>query len=200
MRGEATWLVHDDGKRVRLPVHRWHGPAEPETAEVVNRCTGPTLDLGCGPGRITLALGRAGVTAVGIDVSEDAIAAARSRGAVAIQRDLFDPLPAEGQWSHAVLLDGNIGIGGDPVALLRRCTSLLHPAGTILVELDQPGSGSWRGSARVASATLGEAFPWARLDTTSAPPVAARAGLAVRAIAQRGGRWFAELSSPDRRP
>jgi SAM-dependent methyltransferase len=202
MRGAAPgghWLVHGDGRRGRLPVRRWHGPVEPAAAAVVVRCTGPTIDLGCGPGRITLALGRAGVTAIGVDACADAVDLARSRGAVAIHQDLFDPLPAEGRWAHAVLLDGNIGIGGDPVALLRRCRSLLDPAGTVLVELDRPGAGFWQGHARVAvphRQTLGPVFPWARLDAASAAPVAARAGFEVCELIQRGGRWFAELGQP----
>jgi SAM-dependent methyltransferase len=199
MRGDGRgdhWLVHGDGRRGRLPVGRWHGPVEPAAAAVVARCTGPTVDLGCGPGRITLALGRAGVTALGVDACADAVVIARSRGAVAIHQDLFDPLPAEGRWEHAVLLDGNIGIGGDPVALLRRCRSLLTPAGTVLVELDRPGAGFWRGHARVAGPALGPVFPWARLDISSARPVAARAGFAVRAVVERAGRWFAELGQP----
>ncbi|MDG4820870.1 methyltransferase domain-containing protein [Asanoa sp. WMMD1127] len=193
LRGDPAWLVHDDGRRQRLPVRRWHATAEPETAAVVSRCTGPTLDLGCGPGRLTVALARAGVTALGVDASAEAVAIARSRGAVAIHQDLFAPLPAEGRWAHAVLLDGNIGIGGDPVALLLRCRALLRPTGTVLVELDGPGTGFWRGHARVASSALGPRFPWARLDTRSAVGIAAAAGLVVREIAHRRDRWFAEL-------
>ncbi|GIF75248.1 class I SAM-dependent methyltransferase [Asanoa siamensis] len=192
------WLVHGDGRRSRLAVRRWHGPPEAATAEVVRRCAGPTLDLGCGPGRLTVALGRAGVPAAGVDVSAEAVATARARGAIALHRDLFDPLPAEGRWAHAVLLDGNIGIGGDPAALLRRCRALLDPAGTVLLELEPPGPGLWRGSARVASGPrFGPAFPWARLDVGAAPGVAAAAGLVVRDLVRRGGRWFGELG---RRP
>ncbi|MEV4619000.1 class I SAM-dependent methyltransferase [Asanoa sp. NPDC049573] len=200
LRGEAPgghWLVHGDGHRARLPVARWHGEIEPAAAAVVARCTGPTIDLGCGPGRITRALGRAGISALGIDACAEAVAATRSRGAVAIHQDLFDPLPAEGRWAHAVLLDGNIGIGGDPVALLRRCRSLLAPAGTVLVELDGPGAGCWRGHARVAGPRrLGPVFPWARLGIDEAARVAARAGFAVRAVVEHTGRWFAELGQP----
>ncbi|RKF29086.1 class I SAM-dependent methyltransferase [Micromonospora globbae] len=197
---DGHWLLHGDGARHRLPVRRWHGPAEPATAAVVARCTGPTLDLGCGPGRLTVALARAGVTAVGVDVSAYAVAAARARGAVALHRDLFDALPAEGRWAHAVLLDGNIGIGGDPVALLGRCRALLHAGGTVLVELEPPGPGLWQGRARVVSPrrpgrpALGPAFRWARLDTRAVHPVAHRAGFTVRDVFGRDGRWFGELA------
>ncbi|MDG4764178.1 class I SAM-dependent methyltransferase [Solwaraspora sp. WMMD406] len=199
------WLLQGDGTRWRLPVERWHGPVEPATAAVVARCSGPTLDLGCGPGRVTVALARAGVTALGVDVSAQAVALTRAQGAVAIHRDLFDPLPGEGRWRHAVLLDGNIGIGGDPVALLRRCRSLLHPHGTVLVELEHPGVGLWRGWAHVVTAAapgrreLGPPFRWARLGVRAVRDTAAAGGLAVREVFRDAGRWFGELAV-SRRP
>ncbi|MFC0032646.1 methyltransferase domain-containing protein [Micromonospora chaiyaphumensis] len=197
--GDATvhWLVHADGTRRRLPVDRWHGPAEPATATVVSRCAGPTLDLGCGPGRLTVALARAGLVTVGVDVSARAVALTRARGAVAVQADLFRPLPAEGRWQHVVLLDGNIGIGGDPRRLLRRCRELLRADGSVLVELDPPGSGAWQGRARVVSGRhRGPSFGWARLDTRAVHRTASAAGLAVREVFPADDRWFAELIRP----
>ncbi|MFI5836699.1 methyltransferase domain-containing protein [Micromonospora sp. NPDC051300] len=195
-RAGAHWLVRADGVRRRLPVDRWHGPAEAATAAVVARCQGPTLDLGCGPGRVAAALTRAGVTTVGVDACPRAVALTRARGAVAVRADLFAPLPAEGRWRHVVLLDGNIGIGGDPERLLRRCRELLRPDGTVLVELDPPGSGAWRGQAHVVSGRRrGPSFGWAWLDTRSVHAPAAAAGLAVRDLRPDGGRWFAELAA-----
>ncbi|MFJ6166958.1 class I SAM-dependent methyltransferase [Micromonospora orduensis] len=197
---DGRWLVDGDGVRRPLPVARWHGDAEPAVAALVGRCAGPTLDLGCGPGRLTVELTRAGRTAVGVDVSATAVRLTRARGAVALRRDLFDPLPGEGRWAHAVLIDGNIGIGGDPVALLRRCRDLLAAGGTVLVELEPPGAGLWRGQARVAAAhgpgqlLLGPAFRWARLDVRAVHPVADAAGLAVRQVFRWGRRWFGELT------
>lgn len=55
------------------------------------------------------------MTALGIDVSEIAVAHARSRGATAIEASVFDRVPGAGRWGSAPLLDGNVGIGGCPV-------------------------------------------------------------------------------------
>src|SRR5207247_1691171 len=83
---------------------------------------GPVIDLGCGPGRLVLSLARRRVPALGVDTSPSAVALARSRGAAALQRDLFGPLPGEGRWGTAPLFDGNVGIGGAPAAG-RACTT-----------------------------------------------------------------------------
>ncbi len=69
---------------------------------------------------------------LGIDVVPEAVEQTRRRGASALQRDLFDALPGEGRWQTALLADGNVGIGGDPVALLARTRDLV-----------QPGAGWW---------------------------------------------------------
>jgi uncharacterized protein len=191
------WLVSHDGQRERVPAHRWHGPAEPAVLAVVERCTGPTVDIGCGPGRVTAELAGRGLPSLGVDVSAAAVRLTRGRGAAALRRNVFDPLPGEGRWSHVLLLDGNIGIGGDPAVLLRRCASLLRHGGTVLVELDARQAGHWRGQAALVSEShCGPSFRWARLGVEAIHLVAAQAQLTVRAVFQRDDRWFAELERP----
>ena len=51
---------------------------------------------------------------------------------------MFEPLPGEGRWGTVLLLDGNVGIGGDPVALLERAA----PPGPAR----RPGRGRGRGA------------------------------------------------------
>jgi uncharacterized protein len=189
-------LVDDRGHTTWLPAHRWHGPAEPAVRAVVDRCGGPTVDVGCGPGRAAAEVAARGLVALGIDTSALAVRLTRRRGATALRRDVFDPLPAEGRWSHVLLLDGNIGIGGAPATLLRRCAVLLAPGGTVLVELDPPGSGRWQGNATLLSARLrggGGSFRWARVGAEAVQQVAAEARLTVRTVFERDRRWFAEM-------
>lgn len=200
--GAVPWLVEAGGRRTRLPVRRWHGRAEPAVRALVDRCTGPAVDVGCGPGRVTAELTARGLVCFGIDTSPAAVRLTRRRGAAALRRDVFDPLPGEGRWTNILLVDGNIGIGGDPAALLRRCAQLLRSGGTVLVELDAPGAGLWRGRAYLAwgpaarAPRRGPDFRWARLGVDAAEELAAEAGLRLRAVFALDDRWFAELVRP----
>ena len=119
---------------------RWLGEAAAEDERLLDQAVGPVLDIGCGPGRHVLALARRGVDCLGIDVTPSAVRLARSRGATVVEGSIFDPVPRAGIWATGLLLDGNIGIGGDPVALLTRVASVLRPGARILVELGSPGT------------------------------------------------------------
>ena len=65
---------------------------------------------------------RAGAcSALGVDVSPVAVALARAaRRDASSRRRSSIAVPGAGSWNSALLLDGNIGIGGAPDALLRR--------------------------------------------------------------------------------
>src|SRR5687768_14659686 len=129
-----------DGRSLALPTGRWLGEPTPEEERVLDRAVGPVLDVGCGPGRHVLALKRRGVPALGVDVSPFAVRLARRRGAPAMEGSVFAALPGAGRWRSALLLDGNVGIGGDPAALLRRVAAVLSDDGRVLVEIGAPGS------------------------------------------------------------
>ncbi|WP_316316131.1 methyltransferase domain-containing protein, partial [Clavibacter michiganensis] len=95
---------------------------------------GPVIDVGCGPGRMLVAARALGIPSLGVDVSAEAVAIARRSGGTAVQGSVFDTIPDEGRWDTALVIDGNIGIGGDPVALLARCGEIVRDGGRVVVE------------------------------------------------------------------
>jgi SAM-dependent methyltransferase len=193
--GRRCWLELADGERIALPVERWRGTPSPGDEMLLRHCTGPTLDVGCGPGRLAVALLERGVPALGIDVSPVAVRLALAAGAVAVRRDVFARQPGEGSWRHALLADGNIGIGGDPVRLLRRMRELVRERGSVLVEVDAPGTGLRHGRVRVATTADGDGgwFEWAWVAADAVEEVARSAGLTTRWVCAAGDRWFAEV-------
>jgi SAM-dependent methyltransferase len=191
----ALSLRYADGRLTPVDVSRWRGPTDAADLDLLDRCLDPTLDVGCGPGRLVAALTAAGSVALGVDVAESAVDLARVAGAEVVRRSVFEPLPAEGSWRSVLLADGNIGIGGDPVRLLRRCRDLLAPDGQILVELDPPGRPSTSVTVRLEAAhEHSEWFTWAHVASDTADVPAARAGLRVVERWTREGRWFACLA------
>ncbi|HEY2060481.1 class I SAM-dependent methyltransferase [Amycolatopsis sp. NBC_01480] len=191
--GTHCWLELRNGDRIELPVERWTDGCGQGDAVLLDACAGPTLDIGCGPGRLTTALAERGVAALGVDSSPTAVRLTHQRGGVALLRNVFDRLPGEGRWHHALLADGNIGIGGDPVALLRRIAALLAPGGDALVELDPPGHGLRHDHVRLHPNPAGTWFTWAWVGADAIAEVAARAGFHVTWTTSRGHRWFARL-------
>ncbi|WP_020500408.1 class I SAM-dependent methyltransferase [Sciscionella marina] len=191
--GSVPWLELASGERIELPVHRWRRAPDTEDAVLLGRCAGPTIDLGCGPGRFVAALTERGIPALGVDSSPIAIGLARARGAPVLHRDVFTALPRTGNWRHVLLADGNIGIGGDPERLLHRAARLLERGGSVLLELGPPGHGLRRERARIASRDW---FHWAFLGADAVGPLADRAGLHRIWSARAGQRWFTELRKP----
>jgi SAM-dependent methyltransferase len=186
-----------DGTLAPLPLDRWVGVADAADAEVLELAEPSVLDLGCGPGRHLAALRASGKVALGVDLSPVAVRLARRRGAAAIPGDMFGDVPWDGRWRTALLMDGNVGIGGAPEALLRRTRELLAPGGAALVELDPPGAPTVCTRVRIeASGMVSEWFRWARVGVDGIEPLAARAGLPVLDLRCAGGRWLARLRRP----
>jgi SAM-dependent methyltransferase len=183
------------GEVVELPVGDWRSRATEDEVEVLARVRPAVIDIGCGPGRVAHELSARGLPALGIDASPAAVRHARHVGASAIERSVFDTLPAEGRWGTAILFDGNIGIGGDPVVLLRRVVEVIAPDGLVLVELGAPGTatGSLEVRLRVQGQPPGPWFCWARVAADSMEPLARRAGLDLVDVESKGDRHFAWL-------
>ena len=193
--GHHCWLELASGERIELPVERWTDKSGTGDEVLLDACSGPTLDIGCGPGRLTAALAGRGVVALGVDSSRTAVRLTRQRGGMALHRNVFDRVPGEGRWRHALLADGNIGIGGDPVALLRRLGELLAPDGDVLVELEPPGRGLRHDRVRLRPGRADVAwFTWAWVGADAIGDVAGRAALRVGWTVRRGHRWFARLA------
>ena len=102
--------------------------------------------------------------------------------------------PGEGRWARLLLADGNIGIGGDPVHLLRRCAQLLAPDGSVLLDLDPPGSGVLVEKVHIEQDGMRSGwFRWCWVGTDRIAELAAPAGLEVRHSWLAQDRWQAEL-------
>ncbi|MET8645003.1 SAM-dependent methyltransferase [Streptomyces sp. NPDC004675] len=195
---EPVYLRLADGGRIRMPVHRWYAHPTVADESVLNRCVGPVLDVGCGPGRLCRALLSRGVFALGVDVTPRAAAHTIAFGGIALCRSVFDRLPAEGSWQTVLLIDGNIGIGGDPRALLGRCIQLTAPAGLLLVEVD-PGDVEKRCTARFEDihGHEGPSFPWARLGAPALHRIAEDLALSVTEQWKYDHRRFLVLGRQD---
>ncbi|MEO8106501.1 MAG: methyltransferase domain-containing protein [Actinomycetes bacterium] len=192
--GSEFWVSAPDGRLLALPVQRWLDDASPCDDAMLDLCAGPTLDIGCGPGRLTRALTDRGIEALGVDLSREAIRLAVSRGIPAMQADVFAELPREGSWASVLLADGNIGIGGDPARLLRRCADLVTREGSVIVEVDPPGSGVTRGRVHVTADGLQGWMPWATVAADALPAIAEDASLSIRtSTVTPTGRHMAEL-------
>lgn len=154
----------------------------------------PVLDVGCGPGRHVIALQRRGVAAIGLDSARGAVEAARRRGAEVIHRSIFGRVPAEGTWGSVLLMDGNVGIGGHPERLLRRCHTLLRPDGRALVEVEAPGEPTQSLEVRAAwSRSRTGWFPWAVVSADDVGSLAEASGFDLIELWSDAGRWFARL-------
>lgn len=189
----TSWLHYADGRRLLLDLPRWIAPASPADDRLLSLCTGPTLDIGCGPGRLTRALVALGISCLGVDVAPEAVALASTGGMPVLHASIFDRALDHSRWATVLLADGNIGIGGDPVALLSRARDLC--TGNLLVELDGPETPTGPVQVRIETSTgrTSSWFPWAHVSATDVPRVAAEAGLSVRTTWCAEGRWFTEL-------
>jgi SAM-dependent methyltransferase len=184
------------GEALALDLGRWHDQVTDEEADLLDTVGGPVIDLGCGPGRLVVHLASQRVPALGVDSSPSAIALARMRGATVLQRDIFAPLPGDGRWGTALLFDGNVGIGGDPAQLLRRCRQLTGGRGEVVAEVEAPGTGWRRLTAWFErDGRRSQSFAWAVVGADAIAGLARKAGFEVAALTPTpSGRWFARLA------
>ena len=193
--GLALRRVGDTTTVLQLDVTDWSAPANAVDVAVLAGLDGPLLDVGCGPGRMVRAAEERGLAALGIDISGEAVAHAAADGSPVLHRSVFDRLPLEGSWATVLLMDGNIGIGGDPRALLLRCAQLISPTGVLVVEVDADPD-LYECAVFTATGDGGHqsgAFPWARLGSATLARVALACGLALGDAWADGDRRFVVL-------
>ncbi|ROP74636.1 bifunctional 2-polyprenyl-6-hydroxyphenol methylase/3-demethylubiquinol 3-O-methyltransferase UbiG [Curtobacterium sp. PhB115] len=178
-----------------MDVGRWSAAADRVDRSLLDDVDGPVIDIGCGPGRMLVAARTLGIPALGVDVSAEAVAIAQRSGGTAIQGSVFDAVPDEGHWDTALVIDGNIGIGGDPVGLLERCRDIVRSGGRVIVETNPDPRADRVYTARVVDADGHESagFPWAEVGLEALHRHAADAGLVARQSWTAAGRSFCEL-------
>ncbi len=174
------------------------GPADAHDLAALDATRGPLLDVGCGPGRMVRAAAGLALPALGIDVSPAAIELAIADGTSALNRSIFDPLPLEGRWRTILLIDGNVGIGGDPDALFARCFELLRPGGVLVAEADADAELDASAMFTVVD-DLGlesDPFPWARLGAAAIVRRSRVVGFGPVEHIVTGGRHFVRATRP----
>ena len=113
-------------------------------------------------------------------------------GAPALLGDVFEPLPGMGNWQTVLLVDGNIGLGGDPRRILARAAELLCRGGRCVAEFDAEAIGIHARWVRLESADdVGPWFRWASVGVDSAATLAGQVGLTLTGVRLIGGRVIA---------
>lgn len=183
--GEVTFNVLD-----------WCSEASALELNLLQSLQGPVLDIGCGPGRMLSAARSLGMSALGIDTSAEAVGLACSRGTRALKQSVFSPVPQAGNWGSALLLDGNIGIGGSVGRLLRRCRQLITRRGTLLVEVDPDDDidTAYEAVLQDRDGNRSEPFAWARTGRLGLEARASDAGWTPGPTEHVQGRVFCRLS------
>lgn len=205
--GDSPQLFLTDAKRlgtesISMNLARWTSSANLADLSLLSAVSGPVLDIGCGPARMVIAALALGLTALGIDVSEAAIENAADAGIPAVLGDVFDAVPnaggwQEGEWQTVLLVDGNIGIGGDVSALLARCSELLVPGGHIVVELhtQKTRDRSFTGLLVDTRGRQSAAFPWAEVGLAGVLRRSLGLGLTLLHSWTLDGRSFCRLAT-----
>ncbi len=196
--GERCFTRDADGLRVELPVERWLGNRigdRPFDDAVLAMCDGPTIELGCGPGRLIARLAQSGIPALGVDRSPRAVHIARTLGAPVLCADVFGALPGGGHWRTVLLIDGNVGLGADPKRILRLSRDLLADDGYCVVELDARHSGTTSSPVRLEiGSEAGPWFPWSKVGIDCAEDLAESAGMRLKEMQVLGDRALATMA------
>lgn len=101
-----------------------------------------------------------------------------------------------GLWQTVLLVDGNVGLGGDPLRILGRAFELLARGGRCVAEFDAEMIGIRSRWVRLESAReVGPWFRWTSVGVDSAATLAAQVGLTLTGVRLIGGRVIASLAA-----
>lgn len=189
-------MVTACGRDLAPDAARWFLPADAADRCALEGLDGPVLDIGSGPGRIVAHLIDEGIAALGVDIGTHAARWSSAMGVPMLHQSIFDPIPASGSWAGAVLMDGNIGIGGAPDALLARVREVLARSGRVVVEVAGPGTEMIGVEAHIhiGDVEVTDWFPWAVVSIDDIGAVADRTGFQVTEQRRLGSRHFALLA------
>lgn len=157
----TSLLLSDCGLVIDLDIDRYCTEPSPGERRFLKRLRGPILDVGCGPGRAAAFLRNHGTAALGVDVRADLVNLARRNGALCVRQNIFETVPFEGRWQEVLLLDGNIGIGGEPDKMLERLRRVVRPGGTAYIEVSPIGPTRQLVVREHHAGVTGKPFAWA---------------------------------------
>lgn len=188
----------ESGEARHVDVHRFLGGADRVERRLLASTSGSVLDVGCGPGRMVAEAHRRGRAALGVDVSPASVRVAEARGLPVHLGSVFGPVPSAGTWDVVLLLDGNVGIGGEPTELLRRCRQIASATAALVVETSPERHRYHRFTARVTSSRGhgSDAFPWAEVGADALLGPARDAGWCRSREVRRRRRTFVVLLGP----
>ncbi|MEZ5100275.1 MAG: class I SAM-dependent methyltransferase [Thermoleophilia bacterium] len=129
--------------RQHPPASHGDPPAPFGVRELLDAAAGAArvLDVGCGSGRLTVALALAGATVTGIDTSDERLAEAgrRAEGAgvelALLRADMDEPLPFPDGAFEAVTSRLSLMVAAAPVTTLRELGRILVPGGRVATVL-----------------------------------------------------------------
>ncbi len=125
--------------------------------------SGKALDLGCGTGNYTLELKRRGFDVIGLDISEEMLKIARSKGLKCVKGDAYSlPFP-EGSFD-LVLSVTMFEFIHEPERVLGEIHRVLKPGGEILIGT-MNGKSLWFLFKRLKSLFVETAYRYARFYT-----------------------------------
>jgi hypothetical protein len=129
-------------------------------------------------------------------MSSVAVELSKARGGMALRRRIDEPLPAEGRWGTVLLMDTNVGLGGDVAALLARCMRLVLPGGLIICEVDPiPGRHEVHTVILRTQRTTSLPMRWSRVGASALLEVATSLDLLLVEEWTSGERAFVALRS-----